>query len=598
MARKSKRGISTIIGGVFIVAIIILGVTVIIRGLELQSDLGQTIVEQSGLNDEKGKEDLKLWDVKIENEKFNMTLVNTGSLPVHMVRLWVTNTTDTNGWHQYYELDEIINPNESTYLGDTLPLVALNSSSYKIKIVTERGNSNIFQLLSPKDNAIEMSLIGTPRSLPTNQNLTLLFGVKNNFTEGSMVQIIEPIVSWTITEAPIGEETATVTLVEGPTPVTEESLILGETVFFEYLYTLTGDVDDLVTFNATITDAKIGNFVTETVYLTLDNFALESGSSVEAGILASQPGTIDPDTLFYHRGSVLDGYEIDHVIPITTSGVEHELNSTSTTVKFYTKNMTSDARFGDSGLPSYRFDHRWDYYTEPSGDSASVTILVEEVSLDGQTVIDTLDSYTTTWNGQGSCDEENFSDQSYSSNRNINAQNRLRITLTYNSGPANSVTLCFDSTNDDSRMRFRDDEGSEDVNTPFPSYPVTYSGGDIILQVTHLGPKGAWFALSTRVVFNDTASDTSYAGFLYEYSETDDSCPNNCDVDRNSDTRFVQVGESIKFIFREPNSRPLFQGGDGTPITSGSYRVFVHMRGYDENGQLYLQIADYGTLSY
>ena len=456
---KKKKGISTIIGGVFIVAIIILGMTVIIRGLELQSDLGQTIVEQSGLNDEKGIEDLELRDVKIENEKFNMTILNTGTLPVHMVRLWVTNTTDTNGWHQYYELDEIINPNESTYLGDALPLVALNSSSYKIKIVTERGNSNIFHLLSPKDNAIKMSLIGTPRSLPTNQNLTLLFGVKNNLTDGSMVQTIEPIVSWTITEAPIGEETATVTLVEGPIPVTEESLILGETVFFEYLYTLTGDVDDWVTFNATITDAKIGNFVTETVYLTLDNFALQSESSVSASSLASQPGTIEPNTLFAHRGSVLDGYEIDHVIPIATSGVEHELNSTSTTVKFYTKNMTSDARFGDSGEDPYRFDHRWDYYTEPSGNSASVTILVEEVSLDGQTVIDTLDSYTTTWSGQGSCTERNFSDQSYSSNRNINAQNRLRITLTYNSGPANSVTLCFDSTDDDSRMRFRDDEG-------------------------------------------------------------------------------------------------------------------------------------------
>ena len=183
-------------------AIIILGVNVMIRGLELQNDLGQTIVEQSELNDEKGKEDLELRDVKIVNDKFNMTISNTGSLPVKLVRMWVTNTTDTDGWHQYYELDEIINPTESTYLGDALPLVALNSSSYKINLVTERGTAAKFQILSAYDKALKMTLISSPPSLTGGDNAVILFGITNNLTDGSIVQTVRPQISWSATEAP------------------------------------------------------------------------------------------------------------------------------------------------------------------------------------------------------------------------------------------------------------------------------------------------------------------------------------------------------------------------------------------------------------
>jgi len=317
--------------------------------------------------------------------------------------------------------------------------------------------------------------------------------------------------------------------------------------------------------------------------------------------LGGSPANTDDNELFYHRGTALDGYQLDHVIPVATTGVEHEINSTSTTVKFYTKNMTSDARFGDSGDDPYELDHRPAYYTTPGGQGASVTILVEEVSNDGQTVIETIDSYTTTWGSETNCNQANFLDQTYSSGRNIDAQNRLRISIIYVGGPANSVTLCFDEVNSDSnsKMRFRDDEGSENVNIPFPSWPVSYTGGDVKLEVNNPGPSGLWFSHPTRVVFNDTASDTSYSAFLYEYSETDDLCnSSNCDVDWDRDTRFVKIGETIKLIFNEPNTRPLHSGGDGTAITPGTYTVFIHLRGYDEEGQLYFQIANYGIISY
>ena len=89
--------------------------------------------------------------------------------------------------------------------------------------------------------------------------------------------------------------------------------------------------------------------------------------------------------------------------------------------------------------------------------------------------------------------------------------------------------------------------------------------------MNHPGPSGLWLDYATRVVFNDTASDTSYSAFLYEYSETDDTCnESSCIVDKDQDTRFIEVGDSFKLIFKEPNTRPLHSGGDGTAIPSGT----------------------------
>ena len=596
---KKKKGISTIIAAVFIVGIIVIGLNAMIWALDLQNGFGQFIIERNVLETERNAEKIEVRDVKIENEKFNMTIANTGNLPVHMVRLWVTNTTDTNGWHQQYDTDEIINPGEVTYIGSSPPLdqlVALNSSSYKINIVTERGNSNIFQILSPKDKAQKMSLIGTPRSIPTNQNVTLLFGVKNNLTDGSMVQTIEPSISWTITEAPVGTETVTVTLVEGPTPVTEESLILGETVFFEYVYIVSGDKNDFVTFNATITDAKIGNFVTESVYVVVDDLAFQSESAVITAFITNPAGTEDPETMFFRRGLGLDGYQLEHIIPDDVTGVEHEINSTSTTVKFYTANMALDITFGDGKAP-YWIEHRIHYKTTDG--EVDIRILAEEVSANGQTVIDTIQDYTSTWDDSSSCSEKTFS-PSYTGPKTIDAGNRLRISFIYITGPSNMMTFCYDSTNEKSRFHFMDGDGMEIPSNTFPSWPAPYTGGDVNLQVNHPGPSGLWLDYATRVVFNDTASDTSYSAFLYKYSESDDTCnESSCIVDKDQDTRFVKVGDSIKLIFKEPNTRPLHSGGDGTAIPSGtSYRIFLHLIGYDEGGQLYLQVIDYGITSY
>lgn len=290
---KQGKGISTIIAAIFMVAIIIVGLNVMTWGLNLQNNFGQVITERNVAETEQGSEKMELRDVTIDNNKFNMTVVNTGSLPVKLVKMWVTNDTCTTAtctstnWHLNYDLNNLINPGDSlTKLGQGLSLIAKNSSSYKINLVTERGSSANFQILSPKDKAIKMDLFAVPRSIPTGQDVTVIFGVTNNLTDGSIVQSVRPNVplSWTATEAPTGLTAATATLVEGPTPAMEQSLTLGDAAFFKWVYKITGDKADKIKFNATIVNAKTGNYITETVEVVIDEFAGQSTELSAAGI--------------------------------------------------------------------------------------------------------------------------------------------------------------------------------------------------------------------------------------------------------------------------------------------------------------------------
>ena len=67
------------------------------------------------------------------------TIQNKGSRTIHLVSLWVSNSTQ----HKRYDVDEFINSGEtSSYsrLDVSLP----NGSSFTVKVITERGNTAIY----------------------------------------------------------------------------------------------------------------------------------------------------------------------------------------------------------------------------------------------------------------------------------------------------------------------------------------------------------------------------------------------------------------------------------------------------------------------
>ncbi len=280
-----KKGLSTLIAAVFMIAVIIVGMSAVSWGLNMQNKHGQIIKEKTVIETDLNRERIELRDVSIVGSKFNMTLTNTGILPAKIVRAWVTNTTDTNGWHiQYDNLNKLINPGGAlTNFGQDLSLVAKTDKSYEIKVVTERGTTAVFKIAGGSDAKLHVRLMASQATIPTGQRVTLTMMVTHNNTLADAVVNIEPEIVQPITINP-SNPLNTATLVAGsPTPSKYSSIIFGSTRSFTWLYEVTGQNNTQFTFQGRLKDGK-SNTDSVTFYSRIVKFA-SSDYATNAGVV-------------------------------------------------------------------------------------------------------------------------------------------------------------------------------------------------------------------------------------------------------------------------------------------------------------------------
>ena len=110
--------------------------------MDLIDNFAQSIGTKQTIDYERQTEEFEVVKVGTVNNKFNFTLQNTGNIPLNVTRLWVTNTTDTTWPVSRFDLNTVIAPGATaTNVTQNIDLISLNTQSYYMKLVTERGNS-------------------------------------------------------------------------------------------------------------------------------------------------------------------------------------------------------------------------------------------------------------------------------------------------------------------------------------------------------------------------------------------------------------------------------------------------------------------------
>jgi len=126
--KRDRRGISNII-------VIVLSLVII---LAIVSNVVLWSYEMNNLDWEKIKENVIITNVEGDTYGSQFTFENNGGLTVHVVSLWIINSTD----HQRYDVSVFVNSAETkTYLSDD---ILLPTGSYTVKVVTERGNRAVY----------------------------------------------------------------------------------------------------------------------------------------------------------------------------------------------------------------------------------------------------------------------------------------------------------------------------------------------------------------------------------------------------------------------------------------------------------------------
>ncbi len=318
---KQKKGISTIIAALFTVAVIIVGLNVMIYSSSLQNNFGQVEVQKNLKATERISEQLQLTGATIKNNKFNITLYNTGSLPVHLVRMWVTNNTGTNtNWHQSWNLTSnnyILNPRNATRnIGQSLTptLYAKTGTTYTFGFVTERGTIATYKLAGGSDAQLSAQLVAYPPTIPAGEQVTIQMLVQNNSTLADSVANITPTLP-TVTVSP--SNGGSYQLASGPTPASYPSIVKGSSAAFTWSYKLTGSNGTIFTFSA-----GLANSQSNTASTSASLYAVQLSSTtyaVNAGVLTlnytsfkwTQNDGVWHSNWSINSGTALTGFRID-----------------------------------------------------------------------------------------------------------------------------------------------------------------------------------------------------------------------------------------------------------------------------------------------
>ncbi len=331
MYNRKNRGISTIIAAIFMVVLVILGLNAMRWGMQLQNNMGQTVAERANFAKDRSQENLELRNVGIVNNKFNITLYDTGSLPVHLVRLWVTNNTaGTGNWQQQYDLNIYkiyINPREAvTNIGQSLALTAKTLTTYTLSFITERGTIATYKIAGGSDAKLNVRMYVSPTVTQTNNEVDLQMIVTNNNTLADAVTNVMPNLNVSVLSG------GTATQVTGPSPSMEPSLMKGSSTSFRWTYNLQGSDQQLFSFTGSVMNG-MSNSDTVSVKikaLTFDqtNFAQSAGTL-----------TINYNTMQWAQGST---WQTGWVIPQNTPTVfKFDITNHNSTFDFYLSKNTA-----------------------------------------------------------------------------------------------------------------------------------------------------------------------------------------------------------------------------------------------------------------
>jgi len=126
--RKDRRGISNVI-------VIALSLVII---LAIVTDIVLWNYEMNQVDWEKMRESVIITNSQNFTSGSQFTFENDGGLTVHLVSLWVINSTE----HQRYDINVFINSAETkTYLRED---ITLPTGNYTLKVVSERGNTAVY----------------------------------------------------------------------------------------------------------------------------------------------------------------------------------------------------------------------------------------------------------------------------------------------------------------------------------------------------------------------------------------------------------------------------------------------------------------------
>ena len=268
---RSRRAISSVVGMVFAIIALTTTITYISYSMGILNNYNQSVLTQNQQLTDVDKEKFQISSVTVPNGKLNVTIANTGSLPIQFTKLWIQNTSATDWVNSYAPTNSFVSPGGVlTNVGQNIPVSINPSNSYNVKMVTSRGNDQTFTVNSANVAPLNIQLLFFPATVAGGFNTTLTMIVINNST-GMLTNITPsplPVPTYTgsgTTKCTAGAVSPSKynTLAPGSTAVFTWNVKVsgagGDTCTFEFTKPLQNGYSQTVQATATITEVSLSS---------------------------------------------------------------------------------------------------------------------------------------------------------------------------------------------------------------------------------------------------------------------------------------------------------------------------------------------------
>ena len=259
---RNRRGLSTVVGAVFFVIAATTVITYISYSMNSIDQFAQSVIVSETENINRGMEEISISQATIDGGEFNATVINTGSLPVKITRLWVVN--EDTGANSKADLDILINPGNQDFI-DSTGISVDSDTSYTLKAVTSRGNIATFAV-SPITST-QMQII-IPEEVAPEQRFTVVSMITNNSTSPNNIANLVPTIT----------NNATLIQVDNISPASIAVLPQGRTATFTSSW-VAPDTTGPVMFTANYTGAPSGAGVSANMTVAISTEAEEATQS-------------------------------------------------------------------------------------------------------------------------------------------------------------------------------------------------------------------------------------------------------------------------------------------------------------------------------
>lgn len=326
---KSRRALSTVVGAVFAIIALTSTVTYVSYSMGILDNYNQSVLTKNQQLSDVNKEKFQISSVTVpSNGRLNITVANTGSLPINFTKIWIQNTTTaTTDWsNSYTPTRNFVAPGGVlTKIGQNIPVYINPTYSYNVKLVTSRGNTQQFTMNSANVAPLNIQLLALPPTIPSGFKTEIIMIVTNNGS--STLANISP--------SPLPSPTGAASCTAGTaSPTSYNTLTPGSTAVFKWDIIASGNGGDTCTYTIT-TPLKNGYNQVMSATITVTTVSLTSTSYAENAGLLTMNYTLFKWT---QQNSWHSGWEVPKGNPTAFSIKLNNNNSTTGTNFYISKN--------------------------------------------------------------------------------------------------------------------------------------------------------------------------------------------------------------------------------------------------------------------